>query len=303
MWKIRIFYTNNRNEIMNSVVDKTQPAKNKAEKKEIEEKIQRERKRIKALLIIGIIYVLIGSILLLLLTQGNLTNPSYIVISIELMLLGIYVLLYAIIFYSIHNNWDRFWLLKFFKEVAIFAMLPYHISLKRIKAFLHDTNQEHVAYLLPYYLISLFIIIFSYVLIIKMIAGCHIDEAFNEMLGFIIVFILINEFFLLGKFFAFYSTKEQIRSTQKAEVKKVSKVNWRRTLNDNKHREERITKFNNEWNIVKNELEYTKLYVYILVTILILCIPKKDGTFGELLSNQFFGITTIAALAREAKSK
>lgn len=34
-----------------------------------------------------------------------------------------------------------------------------------------------------------------------------------------------------------------------------------------------------------------------------LWIPKEDGSLQELLINQFLGITTIAALAREAISK
>ena len=90
---------------------------------------------------------------------------------------------------------------------------------------------------------------------------------------------------------------------QKAKIKKTSKVNWKGTLNDSDHKKEREDIFVEEWDIVKKELEYSKIYFYIILVVLVLWIPKEDGSLQELLINQFLGITTIAALAREAISK
>lgn len=94
-----------------------------------------------------------------------------------------------------------------------------------------------------------------------------------------------------------------IRREQKEQIKGISKVNWRGTMKDEDHRQARKNKFNCEWNIIKKELEYTRIYVYIILTILVLLIPKESGSLTEMFVNQFLGITTIAALAREAKAK
>lgn len=186
---------------------------------------------------------------------------------------------------------------------VLFLMLPYHIGIKLIKSFLKDTRQEHVSQFFPYYLISLFIVMFTYIFMIKLIAGWKIDDAYNWVAGFMVVFVLLKEFFWCGKFFAYLSTKSVIKSVQKAKIKKMSKVNWRGIMNDELHKQERRDKFEEEWVVVKEELEYTEIYFYIILTVLVLWIPKESGSLSELLSNQFFGITTIAALAREAISK
>ena len=94
-----------------------------------------------------------------------------------------------------------------------------------------------------------------------------------------------------------------IRSTQRIEIRSKSKNNWRRTLNDVNHKQAREIKFREEWMIVKAELEYTRIYFYIVLMLLVLWIPKELGSLSEQYANQFYGIITIAALAREAKAK
>lgn len=94
-----------------------------------------------------------------------------------------------------------------------------------------------------------------------------------------------------------------IKSLQRTEVKRTAKINWRGVMKDDEHKKARQDKVEHEWSIVKEELEYTEIYFYIFLTILVLWIPKKAGSLSELLANQFLGITTITALAREAKAK
>lgn len=304
--KIKTFWVTNRDEIIESVMStKQNEMQDKKKKEEIEEFQKRERKAIKLPLIMGLVYILAGIILLWYYGRHSsfVNEPQNTIIGLELIVVGIYALLYVIIFYSERGNWKKHWLLKVVRGFVLFLMLPYHIGIKLIKSFLKDTRQEHVSQFFPYYLISLFIVMFTYIFMIKLIAGWKIDDAYNWVAGFMVVFVLLKEFFWCGKFFAYLSTKSVIKSVQKAKIKKMSKVNWRGIMNDELHKQERRDKFEEEWVVVKEELEYTEIYFYIILTVLVLWIPKESGSLSELLSNQFFGITTIAALAREAISK
>lgn len=304
--KIKTFWVTNRDEIIESVTSEKQNEKQgKKKKTEIEEKIERERKAIKIPLIMGAVYIVIGGVLLWYLKRHNLflVKPQDVIIGSELVILGIYALLHVFIFYCVRGRWREKGLVKIGKEILIFLMLPYHLCIKGIKAFIRDKRQEHVIHLFPYYLISLLFVSISFVIIGRIISNIGISEVYDEFVGFILVCLFIFEFFLWGKIFAYFLTKSVIKSVQKTEVKRTSKNNWRGTLNNEDHKKERHDKFKEEWEIVKKELEYTKIYFYIILTILVLWIPKEDGSLTALLVNQFLGITTIAALAREAKSK
>lgn len=304
--KTKTFWVTNRDEIIASVMSTKQNEKqDKRRNEEIEEYPKRERKAIKLPLIMGVVYVLAGIILLWYYGQYSsfVDEPQNTIIGLELIVVGTYALLYVAIFYSERGNWKKHWFLKVVRGLVLLLMLPYHIGIKLIKSFLKDRRQEHVSQFFPYYLISLFIVMFTYIFMIKLIAGWNIDEAYNGITGFIVVLTLLKEFFWCGKLFGYLSTKSVIKSVQKATIKKTSKVNWRGIMNDELHKQERRDKFEEEWVVVKEELEYTEIYFYIILTVLVLWIPKESGSLSELLSNQFFGITTIAALARETKSK
>lgn len=302
---IKEFWCKNRDEIIDSIMSTKQKKQEKKKREEIEDYLKRESKAIKLPLIIGIIYVLAGIIFLWYYGRYSsfVTEPQNTIIGFELIIAGIYALLYVLVFYSERGEWKKHWFLKIIRGLVFLLMLPYHIGIKLIKSFLKDTRQEHVSQFFPYYLISLFIVIFTYIFMIKLIAGWGLDEAYNGIAGFIVVLVLLKEFFWCGKLFAYLSTKSVIMSVQRAEVKRTSKVNWRGTMKDELHKQERYDNFEKEWVVVKEELEYTEIYFYIILTVLVLWIPKESGSLSELLSNQFFGITTIAALAREVKSK
>ncbi len=301
--KVKEWLLKNKEEIICSVINEKQNEKSDKKKKEDkEEKIKRERIAQIFLLLMGIIYILLGMILLGS-SKWFVENPQNTVLGYEVIILGIYALLHVFIFFCEQTKKREKWIIKNIKEILIFFMLPYHLCIKGIKSFIKARRQEHVSQFFPYYLMSLFVVMFTYIFMIKFVANRGIDKVYNECIGFVVVFCLVKEFLLCGKWFAYLSTKSVIKSIQKAQLKRTTKVNWRGAMKDELHKQERCKKFEEEWIVVKEELEYTEIYFYIFLTILVMCIPKESGSLSELLSNQFLGITTVAALAREAKSK
>lgn len=300
--KIKEFWNKNRTEILDSVNHTKQ--RNKPKEK-IEEKVRKERVAIGILLLMGTVYVLLGASLLRNFMPNNLhiAASQNTFIGYELVVLGTYALLLAFLFYCEQGSWSTRRLLKWVELFLILLILPLHLCMKGIKALLKEKRQEHVVYLLPYYLLSLLFVAFFFVFLASFASALGISDVYNECITFAIVCVLIFVFFWLGKLFAYFATWITVKSVQKLEVKRTSKINWRRTLNDKHHKKERLDRFEKEWEIVKKELEYTRIYFYIVLTVLVLCIPKTEGSISELYINQFMGITTIAALAREAKGK
>lgn len=294
---IKDFWQKNRDEIITWVINIKHGEEQEKNKEEIEEKVVREQRAVKIQLILGVAYVLAGIFLFL---NSKLQKD---VIALELIILGAFALLHTFIFCCEQACRQEKYLVKVIKEIFILLMFPYYLCIKWIKAFIKDKRQGHITYLLPDYLLSVFIVIISFAVVVDIIAGVGKSEEINEFLGFIIVFGLIIEFWGCGKVLARFSTKSMIKSVQKAEVKRMSKLNWRVLFNDAEHKKGRKEQFEKEWEIVKKELEYTEIYFYILLTVFVLWLPKEAGSLTELLVNQFLGITTIAALAREAKAK
>lgn len=300
--KIKEAWNKNRAEIIDLVNPTKQTDKTY---KKIEEKARKERVFTISLLLMGTVYVLIGLCLLLNLTQRDLhtAEPQNTFIGIELIILGTYPLLVTFLFYCEQERWGEWRLVRGIEVILILFMLPYHLCMKGIKAFLKDKRQEHVVHILPYYFFSFLAVVVSFVAIVSFVSARGISDVYNECFTFFTVCFLIFEFFGLGKLFAYCITKITIKSVQKYEVKRISKINWRRTLNNEAHKKERRDRLKKEWEIVEKELEYTRIYFYIGFTVLVLCIPKTEGSMSELYINQFMGITAIAALAREAKGK
>lgn len=304
MKKIIELWCKYRDEIITSVMN-TELTELQKENGEIEARKKREYKVKLIPLAIGFLYVLLGMLLFKNVRQENLIleRPQDVVISLELIVLGIYALLNVFIFYTMYGRRRNSWVIRSIRFLLIFLMIPYHICIRVIKYLIKDTRQEHVTQFYQYYLISLLFTVISYGIILMWMSKWEIPEAYNGIIGFVIVFILLNEFFLYGKVFSYLATKIMIRSTQRIELKSKSKNSWRRALNDANHKQARKIKFRQEWEIVREELEYTRIYFYIVLMILVLWIPKETGSLSEQYANQFYGITTIAALAREAKAK
>lgn len=304
MDKIKEYWVKNRDEIIETIAGTNQNLEGSRKKqKRVEEKIEKECKYIKAPLLIGVLYVVLGILLivfpehyfLIIISQGNM------LLAYVLIILGIYALLYAFIFICMYGKWSKYWWGRKLKGVLVFLMFPYHVCIKKVKEFIKENRQAHVTYLFPYYLISLLIVLFSYIFLVNVIPKLEFFKGYDELVAFVIVFLLVVEFFGIGKIFSFLLTKSLIWSIQKHKIKSESKVKWRDAMRQ--HKQVRKEMFDEEWKIVKEELEYSEIYFYIILNIVILILPKVDGSLGELLSTQLVGITTIAALGREAKSK
>lgn len=298
------FWNKNYEEIIDSIVKNQQ--NDKRNKSELEEQRRRKRQVMTIFFIVGCVYILIGSALLVYLKNSNefSTNPQTVVVCCELIVLGIYALLYVFIFGCENGRRREYSYVKIIKKILILLILPYHLCMKGISALIKISRQEHVINLLPYYMISLLMVMCPFILIVRY--GCIyqiFDTYWAPAWGLAIVALLIVLFFSFGKGLAWLVTKWVIWSVQKAEVKKISTKNIKETLKNKEHKAMRREKLKTEWKLIKKELEYTKIYFYILLTFLVLIIPKQDGTVTAMLVNQFLGIMTITALGREVRSK
>lgn len=224
--RICAFWVENKKEIIESVSNEKQEKAHK--KKRGGEKAPEENGIVIAMLIpgvMGVVYIVVGGILLLLTINQKIygLGAQDIVISMELIVLGIYALLHAILSCSEHYGWEECRLTRVLRLCVIILIFPYHLCIKTIKRFIKNIRQEHVTHLFPYYLISAIIVMFTYILIINIIAGLKFDEMFNEVIAFGIVLTLLKEFFWVGEKFAYHITKSIIKSVQKAKIKKLLK--------------------------------------------------------------------------------
>lgn len=295
-----------RSEIIESVSSNRESDNQRKTSLDADARKKRELGTIIRLLVVGEVYIVVGVVFLsLFIKGGRFAKDPYpaIIGGIVLLFLGVYALVYSCLLFCMQEEVSERKLAKKGKEFLICLMFPYHICIKGAKKLIKDNRQEHVIYLLPYYCISIFIVLFLFVFVAQFISCLGLSKSYDEVLGFIIVIVLVTVFWGMNKGFAYLSTKSLIWSVQKAKVKRTSKGNWRGTLNNSEHKKERKSKFEEEWKTVKKELEYSKIYFYMLLTILIICMPREEGSLMSLLKNQFMGITTIAALWREVRAK
>ena len=166
-----------------------------------------------------------------------------------------------------------------------------------------------MAYLFPYYLLSIFavLLLFSIAAIkvptLKEFVDLRLKIKLNdEAIAFIIVFVSICLYFKITELCAWLSTRSVVRSVQKSRLKRESKNNWRGTMKDELYRNERKENMRKEWEVVRAEIQYSKLYFYILLNVIILCSPIGENAFLRLIVNEIVGVTTLAALAREVRS-
>lgn len=176
-------------------------------------------------------------------------------------------------------------------NIAILFLIPYYIAENCINKFIQHSHQEHVMLSMLYFGIDFLICILVLLAIINKQSNCN-----NDLVCFFIVLIFMLSFWNLGKITAWLLTKLDVKFRVKYDIKNnsISKedvIIYKRKL------------FMLQWNIIKTELQYSMLYWYIIISILVLMMPKMDGSILQRLSNQFMGITAIAALCREAKAK
>lgn len=252
---------------------------------------------------IGLIYVMLGVFMLCKKERANLLIErglaQDIVIGTELLVLGVYALLHVTITLSEHS---RCKLVKMIQSVAVTLIMPYYVCIDGLKRLMKDTRQEHVAFFLPFYLVSLLVVAITFVCGLKVLAEWKFVYSYIEMATLIMVLLLVIEFLALGKGFVRLFWKWVTRSERLDMINAVNKQNSNGVKINDEWEEMLKDKGRYEWKYIKDELEYTKIYIYIMLVIMVLCIPK-DNILLELMSNQLLGITTIAALGREVKGK
>ena len=270
------------------------------------------KRNIKYLFIMGIIYVIISGIIIfevIPFDKVNIDRIQIIVLAIELFLIGMYAIFYSGLFFielkiieSENSGKKGQVILKILVQVLLVLISPYYYCAKFLKNIIKNIRQQHVMQLLPNYLISLLAVLF-FLVVIYSSDKYLIKIKYLEGICFALDLVLLAIFYGSGKILSKAMLKSIIRSTQKYEIKRVSKNNWRNVFKDEIHRKERKDRFNKEWKRVEEELEYTKIYFYIVLSILLLCFPKNDSKVIQIMMEQFLGIISIAALSREVRSK
>ena len=122
----------------------------------------------------------------------------------------------------------------------------------------------------------------------------------DEFIAFCIVFISLLFFFYLSKVMIHKSIKSAIVYAKRKELESKSKKCVKEAIKSPKIQEEIQNKYIEECKIADKQLEYTKLYIYAFINVVLLCLhfDEKD-IYGKMMANQFMGITTITALFRE----
>ena len=147
-----------------------------------------------------------------------------------------------------------------------------------------------MAYLFPYYLLSIFavLLLFSIAAIkvptLKEFVDLRLKIKLNdEAIAFIIVFVSICLYFKITELCAWLSTRSVVRSVQKSRLKRESKNNWRGTMKDELYRNERKENMRKEWEVVRAEIQYSKLYFYILLNVIIYVVLLEKTSFCDSL--------------------
>lgn len=250
--------------------------------------------------IMVVLYLFIGIILII----GYFKlfdNIQFKVIGVEFLVLGIYGLLSSCVLFIQIKEKKHIWEI-WICNMSIALMLPYHMFSKLLNKILKDSGQKHVAYLYPYYLISLLLTLLTAIILIYSWEIYYNIPPFNNIIGLVMAFFFINEYLLFGKKFAKWLIKLEVDKVQIDEIREKSMINWYRTFKDPIHKKNRQSRFKEEWKTVELELEYTKIYFYIILTVLVLCIPKSNSNI-DIIVNQFMGVMTITALGREVRAK
>lgn len=250
--------------------------------------------------IMVVLYLFIGIILII----GYFKlfdNIQFKVIGVEFLVLGIYGLLSSCVLFIQIKEKKHIWEI-WICNLSIALMLPYRMFSKLLNKILKDSEQKHVAYLYPYYLISLLLTLLTAIILIYSWEIYYNILPFNNIIGLVMAFFFINEYLLFGKKFAKWLIKLEVDKVQIDEIREISMINWYRTFKDPIHKKNRQSRFKEEWKTVELELEYTKIYFYIILTVLVLCIPKSNSNI-DIILNQFMGVMTITALGREVRAK
>lgn len=192
--------------------------------------------------------------------------------------------------------------------ILIFPLL----LLKRLIAYiLREARQEVIATYIPEIFLSLltslilFGIIGQFILKygIMMVEKTFYVDVTDEFIALLMVVILVASFFMTSKAVVHISIKLYIRQLKKIELKKKSKKNISGTMKREDINREISIKYEELKKEADIELKYSELYFFVIVNVILLSLHlSDDGIYTKMFINAFMGVTTLAALFREANS-
>lgn len=191
----------------------------------------------------------------------------------------------------------------YLKYLALTLLSLFNIFKKCVDYVLNIKKQKNIAENFPIMFVGLIFSLYCNLIFLSVLKSL---DAFlknqyniilnNELIAFILVFFSILCCFKMCKLFVIISIMCEVFAEQKSKLRKNKDEIEKKQLCA-----ERKEIFEYKWEIIKEEVEYTKLYFYIFVTFVILCAPIGDDKDLKLFADTFLGITTLAALARETK--
>ena len=128
-------------------------------------------------------------------------------------------------------------------------------------------------------------------------------EISDEPIALALVVSVILTFFLISKVMVCVTEKIYIYLEDRRKVRSVSKNHYFSVLSNSDHINGRKNEYNKRIAQINNELAYSRVYFYLIVNFILLCIHVDPTGYGNLFKNTFFGVTTLAALVREVESK
>lgn len=296
--RIKAFFKRNQEEIVEIIMGKKHIDEQDSENNtKTGNKNQSEKSLIIPMVILSIIYLFAGFILI---HYKNVIGKMYFIVGLVLIIIGVYAAIYSFLFLVLHSRHKDNFLVRLLSFISFLVMIIYHGCIKIIKNLIKDIRQGHVTKYIPYYLFFLYVILILMSIVLNLVSKREINREYTESIGFLIVCASIGVFRILEYIFAYLFNKFDFWLNDIVKYKNITKINYRYLVNQSK--EIRKIDAKKEWETIKEELKLTSIYLYIFAIVIVLLLPKEDEIIA-LLSNQFLGIATITALAREARGK
>lgn len=194
--------------------------------------------------------------------------------------------------------------------IFFLLLLPILELMKLLQFIIRKTKQRIVVrYIIEYYLSFLITAVFIFALVFIYIY--FVDNKINVICDELFVFILIigtmEIYSLITRLILSISLKWEIRVWQKWKLEKRKDELFVKSVGQfmktDKMKNERKRRYKELRAKVEDELSYTKIYLYIIANVFILCVPIGDSPIRTLFVNEFVGITALSALIREVRAK
>ena len=269
------------------------------------------------LLIMGLVYIFLGVLLMFIKDDSIVANLWARMLGIKAMfmfvlIIGGYFMLVVGLFRLNMMCWKikhkvvnerKCWLIL---KILFVGIIPFLYIKCMISYILHESRQinvvDYISEIIMAFYLSFFILVsISFGLINKL---TKYWENGIEIMMFLSVVGFIGVFGILSKKFIHSSIKRDVRHSKERELKRKSKENIKETLKSKLIVDEMKRRCEERYKIVDNQLNYSNLYFYVVVNLILLCVHVEDTTgYWDIFVNQFMGITTLTALLREVKAQ